>query len=84
MLYMSTICSFTNEKSICSAILRSICSFGTRFSRTADRNTVEILGIWESLNNPNSKRIEFDTFRMEAGINSFVLTPQKWIDASRV
>ena len=45
-----------------------------------NRNTIEFLGIWESLNNPNFKRIEFDTFRMEAGINSFVLTPQKWID----
>ncbi|MCL2188619.1 MAG: KilA-N domain-containing protein [Defluviitaleaceae bacterium] len=47
-----------------------------------NRNTVEFLGLWELLNNPNFNRIEFDTFRMQAGINSFVLTPQKWIDAT--
>jgi len=47
-----------------------------------NRNTVEFLGLWELLNNQNFKRIEFDTFRMQAGINSFVLTPQKWIDAT--
>lgn len=42
--------------------------------------TVEFLGFWEILNNPNFKRVEFDTFKNEAGSNAFVLTPQKWIE----
>jgi len=46
-----------------------------------NRNTVDFLGLWELLNNQNFKRIEFDTFRMQAGVNGFVLTLQKWIDA---
>jgi hypothetical protein len=40
-----------------------------------NRTTVEFLGIWEQLNNPNFKPIEFDGFRKQAGLNSFVLTP---------
>lgn len=47
-----------------------------------NRNTIEYLGIWEQLNNPNFKGVEFDTFRKEAGLNSFNLTPKKWIDAT--
>jgi hypothetical protein len=39
-----------------------------------NRTTVEFLGIWEQLNNPNFKPIEFDGFRKQAGLNSFVLT----------
>ena len=39
-----------------------------------NRNTVEFLGIWEHLNNPNFKPIEFDGFKKEAGLNSFVLS----------
>jgi len=45
-----------------------------------NRNTVEFLGIWESLYNPNFNRVEFDTVRSQAGLNSFVLTPQKWVE----
>lgn len=44
-----------------------------------NRNTVEFLGVWESLYNPDFNRIEFEAFRTQAGLNSFVLTPQKWI-----
>ncbi len=44
-----------------------------------NRNTIEFLGVWETLNNPNFKGIEFDAFRKEAGLNSFVMTPTKWI-----
>ncbi len=47
-----------------------------------NRNTVEFLGLWETLNNPNFKPVEFDTFRKQAGLNSFNLTPKKWIDAT--
>jgi len=35
-----------------------------------NRNTIEFLGIWEHLNNPNFKPIEFDGFRKQAGLNS--------------
>jgi len=42
-------------------------------------STIEFLGIWEELHNPNFKRVEFDTFRLQAGKNSFVLTPKRWI-----
>lgn len=42
-----------------------------------NRNTVEFLGLWETINNPNFKGVEFDTFRKEAGLNSFNLTPKK-------
>ncbi|MCI6711968.1 MAG: KilA-N domain-containing protein [Firmicutes bacterium] len=43
------------------------------------RNTIEFLGLWEELNNPDFKLVEFDQFKNEAGANSFVLSPQKWI-----
>jgi len=44
-----------------------------------NKNTIELLGLWEKLNNPNFKQVEFDLFRNEAGFNHFVLSPQKWI-----
>ena len=47
-----------------------------------NRNTIEFLGVWESLYNPNFNRVEFDAFRSQAGLNSFVMTPQKWIEAT--
>ena len=47
-----------------------------------NRNTIEFLGVWESLYNPDFNRVEFDAFRNQAGLNSFVMTPQKWIDAT--
>ena len=45
-----------------------------------NRNTIEFLGIWERLNNPDFKPIEFDGFRNQAGLNSFILTPKQWIE----
>ncbi len=45
-----------------------------------NRNTIEFLGIWEHLNNPDFKPVEFDGFRMQAGLNSFALTPKQWIE----
>ncbi len=45
-----------------------------------NRNTIEFLGIWEGLNNPVFNSIEFDGFRNQAGINSFILTPKQWIE----
>ena len=40
-----------------------------------NRNTIEFLGIWEQLNNPAFKPVEFDGFKKQAGLNSFTLTP---------
>lgn len=45
-----------------------------------NRNTVEFLGIWESLNNENFNRVEFEAVKSQAGLNSFVMTPQRWIE----
>jgi hypothetical protein len=45
-----------------------------------NRNTIEFLGIWEHLNNPDFKPVEFDGFRKLAGLNSFTLTPRQWIE----
>jgi hypothetical protein len=47
-----------------------------------NRNTVEFLGFWETLYNPNFKPLEFERFRGDAGLNSFTLSPQKWIEAT--
>ncbi len=52
------------------------------YSWLRNRNTVEFLGVWETLNSPHFKGGEFDTFRKQAGLNSFHLTPKKWIDAT--
>ena len=46
-----------------------------------NRNTLEFIGLWEVLNNENFNRVQFDTFRNEAGLNRFTMTPQKWIDS---
>lgn len=43
-----------------------------------NRNTVEFLGIWESLNNPNFNYVEFDVIRRDAGLNSFKLSAKEW------
>ncbi|OGJ42002.1 DNA-binding protein, partial [Candidatus Peregrinibacteria bacterium RIFCSPLOWO2_02_FULL_39_10] len=44
------------------------------------KSTIEFLGLWEKLNNPVFKGVEFDPFKNEAGSNSFVLSPQRWIE----
>lgn len=46
------------------------------------RSTIEFLGLWEQLNNPNFKLVEFDQFKNAAGANSFVLSPTKWIQST--
>ena len=45
-----------------------------------NRNTIELLGLWETIHNTDFKPVEFDGFRKEAGLNSFVLTPKRWIE----
>jgi hypothetical protein len=46
------------------------------------RSTIEFLGLWEKLNNPDFKPIEFERFKLEAGSNYFVLSPQRWIEVT--
>jgi len=46
------------------------------------RSAIEFCGLWEQLNNPAFKSIEFDAFKNESGSNSFALTPQKWIETT--
>ena len=43
------------------------------------RNTIELLGFWEQIYTPNFNPVEFDGVRKQAGLNSFVLTPKRWI-----
>ena len=47
-----------------------------------NRDTIEFLGLWEKINNSDFKSIEFDGFRQKAGLNSFSLTPKKWIEST--
>lgn len=46
------------------------------------RSTIEFLGLWEQLNNPDFNPIEFDGFKNQAGSNSFSLTPKRWIEST--
>ena len=47
-----------------------------------NRNTIEYLGTWETLYNPNFNPIEFEGFKKEAGLNAFTLSPSKWVTAT--
>src|SRR6267154_3717867 len=47
-----------------------------------NRNTIEFLGVWERLNNPDFNPIEFDGIRKQAGLNSFILTAKRWIEST--
>lgn len=48
-----------------------------------NRNTLELLGIWEQLHNPSFNPVEFDGIKKQAGLNSFTLTPKQWIAATQ-
>jgi len=52
------------------------------YSWMRNRNTLEFIGIWEEIHNPHFKGNEFVTFKSQAGLNSFNLTPRKWIEAT--
>ena len=47
-----------------------------------NRNTIELLGFWEMMYNKDFKPLEFEGFKKQAGLNSFVLTPKKWIETT--
>ena len=44
------------------------------------RETLEFLGLWEKLHNPDFKPVEFDGFRNQAGLHAFTMSPTKWIE----
>jgi len=46
------------------------------------KDTIEFLGLWESLHNPDFKGVEFEAFKNQAGSNAFTLSPQKWIEVT--
>lgn len=46
------------------------------------RDTIEFLGVWEQIHNPGFNPIEFDGIKKKAGLNSFILTAKRWIDAT--
>ena len=47
-----------------------------------NRNTIEYLGIWETLYNPDFTPLEFEGFRKEAGLNAFTMSPTKWVEST--
>lgn len=47
-----------------------------------NRNTVEYLGVWEKLHNPNFNSIEFDGIKSQTGLNSFFLSAKQWIEST--
>jgi len=47
-----------------------------------NRSTIEFIGLWERLNNRDFKPLEFERFKIESGSNYFVLSPQRWIEAT--
>jgi len=47
-----------------------------------NKDTVLFLGVWEQLNNPDFKTLEFEGFKNEAGRNSFYLSARKWVEAT--
>lgn len=55
---------------------------GVVINAVNNEDYIEFLGIWEKLNNPDFNPIEFEGFRNQAGLTSFVLTSKKWIEAT--
>ena len=47
-----------------------------------NRNTIEYLGLWESLYNPCFNLLEFEGFRNQAGLNAFTLSPTQWVEVT--
>ena len=47
-----------------------------------NRNTIRFLGLWESFHNPEFNYLEFEAIEKESGLNSFVLTPKRWIETT--
>ncbi|WP_232023525.1 KilA-N domain-containing protein [Thiomicrorhabdus aquaedulcis] len=47
-----------------------------------NKSTIEFLGLWEKINNEDFNYVEFDGIKNQAGTNSFVLTPKRWIEST--
>lgn len=47
-----------------------------------NRSTLEFIGTWEMMYNPRFKVVEFDHFKMQAGLPTFVLSASQWIEAT--
>ncbi|MDT2818873.1 KilA-N domain-containing protein [Vagococcus lutrae] len=47
-----------------------------------NRNTLEFLGVWEQINNPDFNGVEFDSIKNNSGLNSFTMSPKKWIEST--
>lgn len=47
-----------------------------------NKSTVAFIGLWESIHNPNFNCIEFEAIKSDAGLNSFVLTPKRWVETT--
>ena len=47
-----------------------------------NRNTIEYLGLWETLHNTHFNPLEFEGFRKDAGLNAFTLSPTRWIETT--
>ncbi len=45
-----------------------------------NKNSIEFLGVWEKLNNPNFNSLEFEGIRNEAGVNRFFMSAKKWVE----
>lgn len=80
-----SIISFNGEDYIC---ITDMAKAKSDASRAADviknwirtRTTLEFLGTWEKIYNPNFKVVEFDHFKTQAGLPSFVLSPTQWVE----
>jgi len=46
------------------------------------RYTIEFMGIWESINNPDFKPTEFSRVKTESGSNGYVMTPKRWAETT--
>ena len=47
------------------------------------KSTIEFLALWEKINNPDFKGVEIDSLLIEAGSNSFTLSPSKWVKSTK-
>ena len=49
-----------------------------------NRNTIEFLGIWEKVHNPNFNSVEFDIIKSQAGLHNFVLSVSEWLELNQI
>ena len=79
LLVQNTIVSFTR---IAQGDFISLTDIAKVKNWLRSRSTLDFLGLWERINNSNFKGVEFDSFKAQAGTNSFTLSPSKWIEAT--